>query len=107
MSDQKCPCCGQALPGDMPMEALKDANLRPTARLIVDELIRIYPRGASGRQLADRVYALDPNGGPDSGDNVIAVHLTRARPVLRRLGWTVGADRRRGQIRLQRVEASN
>lgn len=105
MSPASCPCCGQALVGDMPADALKDAPVGPTARLIVDELARIYPRGLDGRTLADRVYRNRPSGGPDSAENVVSVTIHRVKPVLRRYGWTVGAFGEAGNIRLQRVEA--
>jgi hypothetical protein len=104
MSEHKCPCCGQQIDGEVPAKALASVPLRPTARRIIDALASVYPRGLSARQIADRVYADDPNGGPESAEDAMSVHMHRARPIIQGYGWTVGASGKHGNIRLQRIE---
>ena len=83
------------------IEALRFLGVTPTQRKVLDALIEIYPRTTSARDIADRVYALDPSGGPESGENQMAVQMTKMRPKLRAIGWDIGAaGRRRGGIRL-------
>lgn len=83
------------------IEALRFLDVTPTQRKVLDAMIEIYPRTASAREIADRVYALDPSGGPESGENQMAVQMTKMRPKLRAIGWDIGAaGRRRGGIRL-------
>jgi hypothetical protein len=83
------------------IEALRFLEVTPTQLRILEAMIEIYPRTASAREIADRVYALDPSGGPESGENQMAVQMTKMRPKLRSIGWDIGAaGRRRGGIRL-------
>lgn len=104
MDTPTCPCCGQPAPKTAHPKGLADVPMRPTAKRIVAELIRAYPRGVSARQLADRVYAMDANGGPDDAENCIYVHLHKAKPIIRQYGWEAGAFGHHG-IRLQRIGA--
>jgi hypothetical protein len=74
-------------------------------RRIIEVLSKTYPYGLSATAIAERVYASDPDGGPDSADNAVSVHLHAAKPIIRQYGWQVGAFGQRGSIRLKRIGA--
>lgn len=99
----RCPCCGQDIPGDVTVDAVRDADLSPTARVIIDALADAYPRGLTRQALVQRVYSLKPSGGPLTAENVVSVTLARARLRLAPLGWTVSNRRRPGPIKLERI----
>lgn len=99
----QCPCCGQDMPGQTPIDALRDVELSPTAQVIIEALVEAYPRGLTRQALVRRVYGLKPSGGPLTAENVVSVTLARTRPRLAPLGWTVSNKRRPGQITLQRI----
>ena len=105
MENTTCPCCGKALDSALPARALSKVPLRPMQRRIIDVLAKTYPRGLSAIDIASRVYASDPDGGPMSADNAVAVHLHGARRAIRQYGWTVGAAGEHGNIRLKRLYA--
>ncbi len=85
-----CPCCGAEMhtPG---LAALRHVRVTPFQRKVLDVLINTYPRPMSARQLAARVYADDPNGGPERSENCVSVYLVRIRKAIKPLGWTAGA----------------
>lgn len=58
---------------------------------VFDALFRHRNRGAidSTQALADRVYANEINGGPDTGENSVSVALVHIRNALAPLGWTI------------------
>lgn len=91
----KCPCCGGEMEGGSP-EVVLDAGLTPLEMAIMTPLVKAYPRGMTARQLADIVYAEDPNGGPLQADRCIAVHMFYIRAKIKPLGWHVGGVRGRG-----------
>ncbi len=99
----RCPCCGQQMAGDVPVDALRDVALPPTAKVIIAALADAYPRGMSRQALVQHVYGLKPSGGPLTAENVVSVTMARTRPRLAPLGWTVSNKRRPGQITLQRI----
>ncbi len=99
-----CPCCGAEMhtPG---LAALRHVSLPPNERRVLNELINVYPSHLSVRQLVDRVWALDPNGGPDTADNAISVYLHRMRPILLEFGWSISRmPGRKSGVFLRKVE---
>lgn len=104
MSEHICPCCGQQMPGGLPVEALENVYFPPTELKIVSALARTYPRGMTARALVDVVYADDPNGGPDGAEHSMRQFIHRARKRMQPYGWRVGGFGRTGQLRLQRIE---
>lgn len=99
----RCPCCGHEMAGEVPVDALRDVALPPTAKVIIAALADAYPRGLSRQALVQRVYGLKPSGGPLTAENVISVTIARTRPRLAASGWTVSKDHRPGSIRLKRI----
>ena len=95
-----CPCCQQPVALDPMAEAR--AALPPMQRAILDAVLR-HP-GRSRSEIADRVYAEDPAGGPDGGSSVIGAHLYQANKRLQRFGFriTCGSGQRTG-YRLERL----
>jgi DNA-binding response OmpR family regulator len=72
------------------LAALRHLSLPPYERKVLDVLINAYPRYLSISAIVDRIYADDPNGGPHTADNAVAVYLNRLRPKLAEYGWTAG-----------------
>ena len=58
----RCKCCGHPLP---PPE--HRACLSPQQREIFDLVAKAGKRGITAKSVFDRLFQLDPNGGPDSG----------------------------------------
>lgn len=99
-----CPCCGAEMhtPG---LAALRHVRVTPFQRKVLDVLINTFPKALSARQLANRVYADDPNGGPENSENCISVYLCRIRKAIQPLGWTAGARGNEQEgIRLRQIE---
>lgn len=99
-----CPCCGAEMhtPG---LSALRYIRVTTLQRQVLDVLINAFPRTLSTRQIADRVYADDPNGGPDKAEGCIEVSLYRIRKVIKHVGWTAGTSGPHGGIGLRQIEA--
>jgi hypothetical protein len=76
-----CPYCGQPL---------QRVTGRERRRLV--EILARRPDGMTRRELADWLYADDPNGGPE---NTLAVCqlVHQARLQLSRQGYTILSDR--------------
>lgn len=99
-----CPCCGAEMhtPG---IAALRYVRVTPFQRKVLDVLINTFPKALSARQIADRVYADDPNGGPENSENCISVRLYAIRKAIKHLGWTAGAlGHEQEGIRLRVIE---
>jgi len=75
-----CPCCGQRL---IPQEQL---SLPPTKKRIFDAVSR-HP-GIDAETLRSRVWAADPNGGPEDR-KVLHVHIHQLNRVLQSHGLRV------------------
>ena len=61
-----CPCCGQLIP---PLLLFPRA---PVSQRLYD-FVAGNPQGVDREQIADHIYAADPNGGPDSPGAVKAL----------------------------------
>lgn len=54
-----CPCCGQLIPPKLLFPRA------PVSQRLYD-YVASHPQGVWREQIADHIYAEDPNGGPDS-----------------------------------------
>jgi hypothetical protein len=79
-----CPYCGQAL--------LPELRVTGRERRRLVEILARRPEGMTRRELADWLYADDPNGGPE---NTLAVCqlVHQARLQLCEQGYTIISDR--------------
>jgi DNA-binding response OmpR family regulator len=84
-----CPCCGQALNNRASLESLASAPLAKLEHRIIDAMVRAYPRSVTRAGLVDVLYFDDPDGGPDSAENIVAVMMVRLRKKLPPYGWTI------------------
>lgn len=75
--------------GAAAIDALNEAGLDNQMRIIVEELAKVYPRSVGKGRLIDALWGLDPNGGPDNPDNVLAARISVIRGRLQPLGWTI------------------
>jgi len=103
-----CPTCGQEIIDPIEMEGLLDRFSR-NRRKIIRCLIRAYPRPVTIKALVEFVYGDDPNGGPDTPENVLQSTMTHMRPIMRDMGWEIPkATNGRGNFalyRLRRIDA--
>ena len=79
-----CPCCGQPLLPELHVTGRE-------RRRLVDILAR-RPDGMTRRELADWLYADDPNGGPENTFAVCQL-VHQARLQLTAQGYTIISDR--------------
>jgi len=79
-----CPYCGQALPPELRVTG------RERRRLV--EILARRPHGMTRRELADWLYADDPNGGPENTFAVCQL-VHQARLQLAAQGYTIISDR--------------
>lgn len=90
MTTTTCPCCGGTLrKAGVRLAMLDQLPLTGTERLIVSHLVTRYPLGVSKQALFDDLYGLDPDGGPESGVNVISVFVCHLRRKLNQYGWDI------------------
>ena len=98
----KCPCCGQPYPleaGELTFidqyrlvsDGVTEVILTPKQYKI---LTGIRQRTRTLDELVEWVYGDDPNGGPVSAKNVIAVQICRLNERLAPLGIRAGAQRK-------------
>ncbi|MER9355534.1 helix-turn-helix domain-containing protein [Mesorhizobium sp. M0514] len=85
-----CPCCNRPMEaGRAPIDGLAGAALTNQQRQMVAEMVRVYPKSVSRDRLFDILYQLDPDGGPESISNNVAVRIHKIRKVIERFGWTI------------------
>lgn len=73
-----------------PVDALAYLPAGGVAKRAVEALLAIHPRTVPMSQLADMVYASDPNGGPDDAENSLAVAICIANKRMKATGWRIG-----------------
>lgn len=102
----RCPFCNSPLKeGTVPIEALPGLDVSPQRRRILDALVQSHPRFLTISQLADAVYADDPDGGPEGAFNVTRTQISKLRRVLPPYGWQIPATRPgRNTMKLYRLE---
>src|SRR5258708_19483859 len=82
----RCSRCGKI--------AISDEEIftgKPVQRRIY-KFLAAHPEGVSRRQVADHVYAADPDGGPQWAENVISVSIGVMRRQLADLGLAIISD---------------
>jgi hypothetical protein len=80
MAITNCPHCGSVM--------LNGLEMQGKIRNRILEFVRSHP-GASSHQIADYVYADDPNGGPLDASNSIIVTIIKMRPLLKLMGLNI------------------
>jgi len=98
-----CPCCGAQMSEPPPKEALEAIELGASEREVLSYYLDSYPRPLSTDRVIDRLWQLDPNGGPAGARNGITQRVWQINQRLRPLGWAIepmGKDARQ----LMRVE---
>lgn len=81
----ECACCGQTLPPDLP----KGLKLRGRRLDIYNIVRRAGQNGITSDVIFERLYALDPNGGPDSGVRVVSIMICHLNKRLQPFGQKV------------------
>lgn len=85
MLKKDCPCCGQALPTDIP----DGLNLKGKKREIFDRVHRSGKRGIMADVLFDVIYSDYADGGPMSGAKVISAYVWRLNKKIKPFGLRV------------------
>ena len=101
-----CPCCGSRIERpDLPIDGLNHIRLTPKQRDILGVIVESYPKPVTAELLIETLYGGDPNGGPLTVRNVLAVHVSRIRGIIEPYGWTVPLNRKgSGNTGLYRLE---
>lgn len=81
----ECPCCGQTIPLDLPI----GLTLRGKRLEIYNIVRRAGLHGITSDLIFERLYALDPNGGPDTGVRQISVMICHLNKRLASVGQRV------------------
>lgn len=84
-----CPCCGQLIPPTLMFQG------RVSQRLY--DFVAKHPEGVDREQIADFVYAEDPNGGPDSEGAVKAL-IWRMNVNLKSKNLRIKSSMGRGSV---------
>jgi DNA-binding response OmpR family regulator len=67
-------------------------QIAPTPFRLLVILAGNLGRRVTLRDIADRLWGDDPEGGPDWSHGAIGVHVHRLRPILRKLGLAIRAN---------------
>ena len=95
MKPARCPHCLQVIP---PKGLFRDQPIKKR----IYEYLAAHPEGVTRQQILDRVWADDPDGGPEFA-NVVSVHVKHMRPILEREGLTISCAKGAGATyRLER-----
>lgn len=85
-----CPCCGHDLGENvLPIERLRYLDLSANQRAMIDALVEVYPNGMHPQRVVDRMYADDPEGGPDRAYEAARYAAYDLRKKLEPYGWTI------------------
>lgn len=105
----ECPCCGSSIERPVfPVDGLNHIRLTPKQRAILAAIVESYPKPVTAELLIEVLYGADPNGGPLTVRNVLAVHISRLRGIIEPYGWTVPTSRKgSGNAGLYRLEKIN
>lgn len=95
-----CPTCGAPL-ADVQVER----DLPPGLRALLGEIRRAGELGITTRRLADRLWAADPNGGPDDAEKAVRARVARLNPMLARHNLRVVTTPATGPNAVRRLES--
>ena len=87
-----CQCCGHPLP-----TIAVESTLTPLQARLYRAVKRAGRAGIDAQTLMDRVYADDPNGGPESR-NILHVARKQMAPRLASHGLTIASSRGPGAL---------
>ena len=95
---QTCPCCDGT--GEIP----EDFRLTRQQQMIFDA-VKARPR--SSLELADIVYADDPDGGPENADRVVWVQVWQMNKKFAKYGFRLrgGGGRGGSPYRMEKISA--
>ena len=97
MAPLVCECCGQIIPPQNPF-------VTSPIKARIYAFITKHPEGVTRDQIADHVYADDPNGGPE-WTSTISVHIHWMNIKLSKLGLKIASPRgRSSNFRLRKLE---
>lgn len=102
MKPPACPTCGALQAPDAVLAALPPGLIGLYA-----ELRRAGAGGITTRKLADRLWALDPNGGPDDAEKAVRARVARLNYMLARHGLRVTTTPATGPNAVRRLEATD
>lgn len=95
-----CPTCGAWHPEDSML-----VELPPGLVELLNELRRAGAVGITTRKLADRLWALDPGGGPDDAEKAVRARVARLNSILARHGLRVVTTPATGPNAVRRLES--
>lgn len=104
MAETACPCCGRPLVAAPTPAELVTLPLGDSEREVLGYYVKEYPRPLVTQRVVDRLWQLDPNGGPAEPRNGISVRVHNINRVLKPLGWRI-RQHGRAMRRLERLEA--
>jgi hypothetical protein len=84
-----CPCCGREVTPNDRLKAFVAKNSGGTVKGGVLNALMAARAPMSLKDLVGVVYAHDPNGGPMGADQCIRICISRLRPGLNAIGWTI------------------
>jgi hypothetical protein len=89
-----CPCCRRPLDVGETVDVthLRDVKMANQHKVLINALVDVYPRSVKMGFLVDRLYADDPDGGPDDPVRLVRSLMTRIRKELPEYGWSVPAN---------------
>lgn len=83
----ECPCCGSEMRNHFDLDQLKYVDFSEKEKLILDTLIKIYPRKTSMDFILQEMYPFDNE--PDQSYQVFMVVIGRLRKKLPAYGWSI------------------
>ena len=91
-----CPCCHREMPEEEFQRAERRKAVQGAVQGRVLEKLERSAQFIPGRELADHVYALDPNGGPDNPEICIHHAVKSLNKRLPAKGWMIRSRIGRG-----------
>ncbi len=84
-----CPACGGFIGEAAPIGDVLDSMMDSHRKIILSVLSKKPGRIVDKNRLIEAVYGDRADGGPDSTDSAINVHLHRLRKDLSAFGWSI------------------
>jgi len=83
-----CPCCGTPVRG-LSAFALKGLSLTPSQRTVLNTLVGRFPSAIHVETIAAALWGDNPNGGPETAENVIRVYICALNKKLAKSGYRI------------------